>query len=173
MALVLAAAEERIVADHVAGAVGFLKALAREIPLGRAMAIYFRTTDAPQRIRPAVTIGALSAVHGEDEVREAIEAAPDSGDGPFRSFLRRLGGRRRRQLREGVDSAAAAARGRVRGAYLAGASRAVGALRGVVAPVEAVQFFLDTLGIGDGWAEWIFHEAIGEGLGGAGGATAT
>jgi hypothetical protein len=41
-----------------------------------------------------------------------------------------------------------------------------------VAPVEAVQFFLDTLGIGDGWAEWIFHEAIGEGLGGAGDATA-
>jgi hypothetical protein len=160
LALVLATAEDLIVQTNAEEAISFLESTERELPFEGALSIYFRMLGVPGRIRHAVTIRALSSLGEEPRIEELLDEVPREDTGGVRALARRLRGRQRESLRKEVDETTARARAKVRRSYLDGAVRTVESLRGVVPPTEAVQYFIDSLGIGGGWAELIFHEAM-------------
>ncbi len=161
LALVLATAEDLIVEANVAEAVAFLKATERQLPFEGALAIYYRLVGVPERIRHAVTIHTLSRLGEGSEIEGLVEDAPADEQGVVRALARRLRGRQREDLRREIEKAATRSRARVRRSYLDGATRAVESLRDIVPPTEAVQYFIDSLQIGQGWAELVFHEVVG------------
>lgn len=161
LALVLASAENQIVQANVEEAVRFLKATERELPFEDALGIYFRLVGVSPRLRHAITIDALSRLGEEPQVNELLEDVPKGLPGGVLALARRLQGRRHESLRRTVEEAMARARARVRRSYLDGATRAVEALREIVPPTEAVQYFIDSLQVGQGWADLVFHEVVG------------
>lgn len=160
LALVLATAEEMIVQANAEEAISFLEATERELPFEGALAIYFRVVGVPERIRHAITIHALSHLGEGPEIGELLEQVPEEDAGGIRALARRLRGRQREALRKEIGETTARSRARVRRSYLDGATRTVESLRGVATPTEAVQYFIEGLGIGEEWAELVFHEAV-------------
>lgn len=162
VSVILALAEDRIVRDHVRGAIGFLEETGKDLSFDRALSIYFRTVGVPRRIQRAVSVGALTEA-SRLWTPERLENGPAREDvGVVRAVARRLRGRKHGSLRAGVEEASSRALDQVKEAYVSGAIDMVRALQGIVAPAEAVQFYLDSLEIDPGWAERIFHEALVE-----------
>jgi hypothetical protein len=161
LALVLASCESLIVQANVEEALEFLQQTERELSFEDAFAIYFRLVGVPTRIQNAVTIHTLSRIGGEAELEAVLDAAPEERARGLRALARRLQGRRRESLRNEVEMATTRARARVRGSYLDGANRTVESLRDIVSTAEAVQYFIDALQLGQGWAELVFHEIMG------------
>lgn len=164
VALVLAVAEDRLLDTHVDAALDFLAATHGALPFDQALEIFDRVLVVPDRIRGEVARRAMTELARKGVGSRSV-LAQDGGEddeGILGSIRRRLRGRRRNELRERVDRAAEAARGQLRGAYLAGATEVTEALQGSVSAAEAVQLYIDALEIGPGWAEEVFHTAVGE-----------
>lgn len=160
-ALVLATAEDRIVQANVAETVDFLRATESDLTFENALSIFFRLVELPPRMRDAVTIHSLSTIGESEEFEEVVDSTPDEDPGAVRALARRLRGRRREGLRAEVESTAQRARARLRDAYVEGANRAVEALRDVVPPRDAVNYFIAALEIGPEWEEIIAREIVG------------
>lgn len=163
LTLVLATAEQQLVRAHVEAAVRILGATAGELPPDRALALFGRTMRAPDRLRSAIEVGALD--EWSRTVEPPVAEGPEPAHGLLRALARRLRGRQRHALRSRVDRSMAAARDRIRTAYLIGARQAVEAMAGVVPVPEAVQVYLEALEVEPGWAEEIFHMALAAGAG--------
>ena len=164
VALALAVAEDRLLDAHVDAALDFLAATDGALPFDHALEIFDRVMVVPDRIRGEVARRAMTELARNGGGSPSV-LAQDGGDdevGILGSIRRRLRGRRRNELRERIDQAAQDARGRLQGAYLAGATEVIETLQGSVSAAEAVQLYLDALEIGPGWAEEVFHTAVGE-----------
>ena len=72
----------------------------------------------------------------------------------------RIRGRRADSLRARVEREEQRARSAVEDAYLQGANMIVEELKDELSPVDAVQFYIEALGIEPGWSERIFHKAV-------------
>lgn len=158
--LTLATAEERLIEAHTEAARDFVRATQDELPYDRSLEIFYRMTSTPVRIREAVGVQTLASLAEEPASGGPLLDLGTGVRGFIRSFVHRLQGRRAEGLRRRVDRAADAARDRIKGAYLQGATLLVHELKGQVEPAEAVQVYIDGLQIGPGWGERIFHEAI-------------
>jgi hypothetical protein len=155
----LAAAEERVLRTHGASAGRFLAAVGPEIPLNRALGIYFRLVGVPDRDRRTVRLRALAEL--ADRWRGGLDRLVlDGGNGMIPSLSRRIRGRRQERLRVLVSASAAAARDAVRRAYLGGVADVAAALGADAGPAVAAQFFIDRLQIAPPWQDRLFHEAL-------------
>jgi hypothetical protein len=154
----LAAAEERVLRTHGASASRFLRAVGTEIPLNRALSIYFRLLGVPDRDRRIVRLRALAELADRTRGMEHFRMA--GGGGMIPSFSRRIRGRRQDRLRVLVSASAAAARDAVRRAYLGGVAEVAAVLGTDAAPAEAVQLYIDALRITPPWQDRVFHEAL-------------
>lgn len=147
---------------HAEAAAAFVREVAGELPLERALSIYVRLLDVPSRYRKPVRTRAL-ALLGES----MPEAALAGLDQPWRTSLfgglvRRLRGRRRDELRERVESAASRAYDAVKAACLGGAQTVASALRGVVPAAEAVELYAESLDLDPEWASGAVQEGAAE-----------
>jgi hypothetical protein len=160
LTLTLATAEERLIEVHTEAAREFVRVTQDELPYDRGLEIFFRLTATPARIREAVAVQTLASLAKEPTASTPLLDIGTGLRGFIQEFVRRLQGRRAEGLRTRVGRAAAAARDRIKGAYLQGASLVVQELKGEVEPAEAVQAYIEALDIGPGWGERIFHEAV-------------
>lgn len=157
----LASAEDRLMRAHAEAAAGFVRGVEGELSFDRALAIYFRLVGVPRRLRRAISVQSLSALSRASAEAESAPAWCPGDESWLRQVARRLRGRRQDALRAQVGQAAAEARNRVKDVYLEGAAGIVATLAGSIPPAEAVQLYIDALEIDPGWAERIFHEAVG------------
>lgn len=168
LTLALATAEERLVEAHAIAAEHFLRAIHAEIPYPRALEIFHRLVDVPERIRQAVGVRALASLAKQPDA-PATAIDPFVGlKGMIHKFAARLKGRRAESLRLRIDRESRRARALVESAYIQGATTIVEELKDQIAPVEAIQFYIEALDIGPGWGEQIFHLAVAATDGGAG-----
>lgn len=160
LTLALATAEERLIEAHARAAADFLRVTSDELPYERALDIFGRLTDLPDRMREAVAVQALAAL-----AEEPAAAAPgwpsfEGVRGAVRRFVERLKGRRASALRVRVARASRRADEAIEAAYLDGAALVAQELGGATSRPEAVQLFIDSLDIGPRWGERIFHLAL-------------
>jgi len=160
-ALVLASAEDQIVQANVDEATTFLKATEAHLTFENALSIFFRLVGLPRRMEDAVTIQSLSRIGESEDIEELVDDVPPADPGAVRALARRLLGRRSEELRQEIETMAKQARARLKGVYIEGAHRAAEALRDVVSPKEAVQYYVTALEIGPEWTELIMHEVVG------------
>lgn len=158
--LALAAAEEELMRRHADAAADFVRETAEELPFERALAIYMRLVDVPARDRRLVAVRALSLLERELP-GGVLPQHEEDRDRLVQRIARRIRGRRDDALRARVSAAAARARRAASDAYLRGAEQVVMALEGVVSRAEAVQYFVEAMDLGPGWAEHVFHQAVG------------
>jgi hypothetical protein len=161
LALALAGAEERLLFTHGEAAAAFVREVAHAMPFETALGIYTRLLGVPPADSRAVAVRALARLaEMPDAAALAIPAAPQD-DSALGRLARRLGGRRNRAVRARIQRAAEQAHRALREVYLAGAADVIAALQGAAGPAEAVQVYIDALAIPPGWAEIIFHSALG------------
>jgi hypothetical protein len=158
--LALASAEEELMQRHADAAADFVRDTAGELPFERALSIYMRLVDVPARDRRTVAVRAL-ALLGEAGTAEDIPSEPAARERALDRILRRVRGRQPDELRARVGNAADRARDAALAAHLHGAHDVAAALEGVVGPAEAVQYYIEAMDIRAGWAERVFHEAVG------------
>lgn len=160
--LAKAMAEERVMRAHAEAAAAFVREVAGELPLERALSIYVRLLDVPSRYRKLIRTRTL-ALLGESMADGALAAQEQPWRmGVFGGLVRRLRGRRREDLRARVESAASRAHDAVKAAYLGGAQTVASALRGVVPAAEAVQVYAESLGLDPEWASGAFRGGAAE-----------
>lgn len=158
--LALATAEERLVEAHSQAAEAFLRATDGELPYQRALEIFNRVVDVPDRIQEAVAVRALAGLADRPTSTTREVAMVEGLRGAMQQIALRIRGRRADSLRARVEKEERRARSAVEDAYLQGANLIVEELKDELSPVDAVQFYIEALGIEPGWSERIFHKAV-------------
>jgi hypothetical protein len=161
LVLALAGAEERLLCTHGEVAAAFVREVAHALPLETALGIYTRLLGVPAGDSRAVAVRALARLAETPAAADLVVPSVPHDDSPLRRLARRLGGRRDLAVRARIQRAAEQARRALRDVYLAGAADVIAALHGAAGPAEAVQVYIDALRIPPGWAEVIFHAALG------------
>jgi hypothetical protein len=155
----LACAEEHVRAAQIAATRDLLNAAGGAIPIERALPIALRLLGISPSERRAVSVGVLAQL---GRTSTATAAGLLRGDGLLARLQRRLGGRRALELRRRLSAEAVHARAALHAAYLSGVAEVLAVAREEISRAETVQLYLEHLRIAPGWAECVFHDALGE-----------